>query len=141
MTGAPEWSESEITLLRADWARGLSAGQIAKKLSGRSRNAVIGKIHRLGPPKRLQPCAKPRSAKYATRSRPVLLPRLKPYKPPVRPKVHIAPSSPEAQVAAAILAQAHAAEQRRQAWRESGVASRLDGTRHLRRYKPVYAAI
>ena len=42
------WSEPRITTLRTLWLDGLSASQIAKSLGGVTRNAVIGKIHRLG---------------------------------------------------------------------------------------------
>lgn len=42
------WSEERVTLLRKLWAEGLSASQIAKQLGGVTRNAVIGKVHRLG---------------------------------------------------------------------------------------------
>jgi GcrA cell cycle regulator len=42
------WSEERVALLRKLWADGLSASQIAKQLGGVTRNAVIGKVHRLG---------------------------------------------------------------------------------------------
>ncbi len=42
------WSEERVALLRKLWAEGLSASQIAKQLGGVTRNAVIGKVHRLG---------------------------------------------------------------------------------------------
>ncbi|MGE0597495.1 MAG: GcrA family cell cycle regulator [Hyphomonadaceae bacterium] len=42
------WTEERVTLLRKLWAEGLSASQIAKQLGGVTRNAVIGKVHRLG---------------------------------------------------------------------------------------------
>ncbi|HEX7885509.1 MAG TPA: GcrA family cell cycle regulator, partial [Phenylobacterium sp.] len=42
------WSEPRITTLRTLWLDGLSASQIAKQLGGVTRNAVIGKVHRLG---------------------------------------------------------------------------------------------
>ncbi|GAM98212.1 GcrA cell cycle regulator [alpha proteobacterium U9-1i] len=42
------WTEERVTLLRKLWAEGLSASQIAKQLTGVTRNAVIGKVHRLG---------------------------------------------------------------------------------------------
>lgn len=47
MTG--DWSDDEIERLKSLWTDGLSASQIARALgSGRSRNSVIGKAHRLG---------------------------------------------------------------------------------------------
>ena len=42
------WNEERVALLRKLWAEGLSASQIAKQLGGVTRNAVIGKVHRLG---------------------------------------------------------------------------------------------
>jgi len=42
------WTDERIETLRRLWAEGLSASQIATALGGVSRNAVIGKIHRLG---------------------------------------------------------------------------------------------
>lgn len=42
------WTDERIDELRRLWAEGLSASQIANSLGGVTRNAVIGKIHRLG---------------------------------------------------------------------------------------------
>lgn len=42
------WTDERVTLLRELWAKGLSASQIAVQLGGVTRNAVIGKAHRLG---------------------------------------------------------------------------------------------
>ncbi|MGX1097232.1 GcrA family cell cycle regulator [Amorphus sp. MBR-141] len=42
------WTEERVSLLEKLWAEGLSASQIAGQLGGITRNAVIGKIHRLG---------------------------------------------------------------------------------------------
>ncbi len=42
------WTEDRVTTLKKLWAEGLSASQIAKQLGGVTRNAVIGKVHRLG---------------------------------------------------------------------------------------------
>lgn len=42
------WTEERIDQLKAMWERGLTASQIADELGGVSRNAVIGKAHRLG---------------------------------------------------------------------------------------------
>ena len=41
------WTDERVELLRKLWADGLSASQIAAQLGGVSRNAVIGKVHRL----------------------------------------------------------------------------------------------
>jgi GcrA cell cycle regulator len=42
------WTEERIERLKAMWAQGATASQIADDLGGVSRNAVIGKAHRLG---------------------------------------------------------------------------------------------
>ena len=42
------WNGEKTDLLKVLWAQGLSASQIAGRLGGVTRNAVIGKIHRLG---------------------------------------------------------------------------------------------
>src|SRR5712675_2712287 len=42
------WTEERVALLTKLWADGLSASQIAAELGGITRNAVIGKVHRLG---------------------------------------------------------------------------------------------
>ncbi len=42
------WTDERIDRLKAMWAEGSTASQIADDLGGVSRNAVIGKAHRLG---------------------------------------------------------------------------------------------
>lgn len=42
------WTDERVELLKKLWADGLSASQIAAELGGVTRNAVIGKVHRLG---------------------------------------------------------------------------------------------
>lgn len=42
------WTEERIERLKTLWSEGLSASQIASQLGGVTRNAVIGKVHRLG---------------------------------------------------------------------------------------------
>ena len=70
------WTEERVATLRKLWAEGLSASQIAKQLGGVTRNAVIGKVHRLG------------LAGRATPSRPAKRPVR-----PARPRV-IGPTAP-----------------------------------------------
>ena len=43
-----EWTEQRIETLRKLWGQGQTASQIAAILGGITRNAVIGKAHRLG---------------------------------------------------------------------------------------------
>jgi GcrA cell cycle regulator len=42
------WTDERIERLKAMWTKGATASQIADELGGVSRNAVIGKAHRLG---------------------------------------------------------------------------------------------
>jgi GcrA cell cycle regulator len=48
MEGAMSWTDERVEMLKKLWADGLSASQIAGELGGITRNAVIGKVHRLG---------------------------------------------------------------------------------------------
>jgi GcrA cell cycle regulator len=64
------WTEERVELLRKLWNDGLSASQVAAELgAGITRNAVIGKIHRLG---------------LAERAKTTAAPRLRPQKPAPR---------------------------------------------------------
>jgi len=49
------WTEERIERLKKMWADGSTASQIADELGGVSRNAVIGKAHRLGLEQRPSP--------------------------------------------------------------------------------------
>jgi len=42
------WTDERVEKLKELWSDGMSASQIAKVLGGVTRNAVIGKVHRLG---------------------------------------------------------------------------------------------
>jgi GcrA cell cycle regulator len=65
----PTWSDDRVTLLRSLWADGLSASQIARALGGVTRNAVIGKVHRLGLGGRATPSAPRRAPRAPTLQR------------------------------------------------------------------------
>ncbi len=74
-----EWTHERVEILTRLWAEGFSARQIAEKLGGITRNAVIGKAHRLNlsrgvergvvvpepveppPPLRIEPVPEPRA--------------------------------------------------------------------------------
>jgi GcrA cell cycle regulator len=43
-----QWTEDRLATLRRLWAEGRSAQFIAERLGGVTRNAVVGKVHRLG---------------------------------------------------------------------------------------------
>lgn len=42
------WNDERVELLKKLWADGLSASQMAGRIGGVTRNAIIGKVHRLG---------------------------------------------------------------------------------------------
>ena len=54
------WTDDRVEILKKLWAEGLSASQIARELGDVTRNAVIGKVHRLGLAGRASP-TKPKS--------------------------------------------------------------------------------
>ena len=56
------WTDERVELLKKMWGEGQSASQIAKELGGVTRNAVIGKVHRLGLSNRATTAAKPATA-------------------------------------------------------------------------------
>jgi GcrA cell cycle regulator len=63
------WTEERIERLKSMWAEGATASQIADDLGGVSRNAVIGKAHRLGLEARPSP-VKPGEEKSAAAAKP-----------------------------------------------------------------------
>ncbi len=75
------WTDERVELLKKLWAEGLSASTIAVELGGITRNAVIGKVHRLGLSGRAKsPAAsapRPRKARPAS-------PAFRPSRPSVR---------------------------------------------------------
>jgi GcrA cell cycle regulator len=68
------WTDERIEQLRQMWERGMTASQIADELGGVSRNAVIGKAHRLGlqarpsPVKATEASAKPAAVPAARKT-------------------------------------------------------------------------
>ena len=66
------WTDDRVARLSKLWAEGLSASQIAADLGGVTRNAVIGKVHRLGLSGRVKPASggsKPRRKPSAPRAK------------------------------------------------------------------------
>ncbi len=59
------WTDERIDQLKSLWEKGLTASQIAEELGGVSRNAVIGKAHRLGLKSRPSPVKSGDSKKKA----------------------------------------------------------------------------
>lgn len=71
MEAGLSWTEDRVALLRRLWEDGQSASKIAAQLGGVTRNAVIGKVHRLGLGGRIKagedaPIANPRAAEIET---------------------------------------------------------------------------
>jgi len=99
------WTDERIEQLRQMWERGMTASQIAEELGGVSRNAVIGKAHRLGlqsrpsPVKAADAATKPAAASPARKAA-----------APVRPEPATAPSSEPRQARPAAKAPAASAE-------------------------------
>ncbi|WP_417670653.1 GcrA family cell cycle regulator [Roseibium sp.] len=63
------WTNDRVELLKKLWTEGHSASQIANELGGVTRNAVIGKVHRLGLSGRAKapaPASKPRRSRTAS---------------------------------------------------------------------------
>jgi GcrA cell cycle regulator len=78
------WTDERIDKLKSLWGQGLTASQIADELGGVSRNAVIGKAHRLGLESRPSPVKGNDDA-------PAAPPAPKEAAPPPAPKVEAAP--------------------------------------------------
>lgn len=69
------WTDERIEQLRSMWEKGLTASQIADELGGVSRNAVIGKAHRLGLKSRPSPVKATEKAKPAPKTAPSAAPK------------------------------------------------------------------
>jgi GcrA cell cycle regulator len=65
MSDVATWTDERVELLKKLWNDGLSASQIAAEIGNITRNAVIGKVHRLGLSGRARPqsVAQPRARK------------------------------------------------------------------------------
>ncbi|HXV24764.1 MAG TPA: GcrA family cell cycle regulator [Alphaproteobacteria bacterium] len=63
------WTPERIEMLQSLWREGYSASAIAERLGGISRNAVIGKAHRLLLPSRPSPIKREERVKPATPQR------------------------------------------------------------------------
>ena len=87
------WTDDRVATLTKLWADGLSASQIAKQLGGVTRNAVIGKVHRLGLSGRAKPssparkaAARKTAASSASRASAASKPKPKPVRAPSAPR-------------------------------------------------------
>ncbi|MGR3542297.1 MAG: GcrA family cell cycle regulator [Hasllibacter sp.] len=64
------WTDERVETLKRMWGEGQSASTIAKELGGVTRNAVIGKVHRLGLSNRQQGAAPAPAAPEAPKPAP-----------------------------------------------------------------------
>jgi GcrA cell cycle regulator len=87
------WTDERIERLKKMWAQGATASQIADELGGVSRNAVIGKAHRLGLEQRPSP-VKPGEEKEA--KKPAAAPAAAAPKAPKAEAPKPAPAAPQA---------------------------------------------
>ncbi|WP_296816187.1 GcrA family cell cycle regulator [Brevundimonas sp.] len=87
------WTDERVANLKKLWLDGLSASQIAKQLGGVTRNAVIGKVHRLGLSGRAAPSQPSRPAFRAARPRPTQAPSA-PRRIEPAPRAAAAPAQP-----------------------------------------------
>lgn len=71
------WDQDRVEKLEKLWQEGLSASIIAARLGNTTRNAVIGKLHRLGLTGPMHSC--PRVARRGGRGRVARAPKLKPW--------------------------------------------------------------
>ncbi|MDR3511883.1 MAG: GcrA family cell cycle regulator [Caulobacteraceae bacterium] len=84
------WTDERVETLKKLWLDGLSASQIAKQLGGVTRNAVIGKVHRLGLSGRAAPSQPTRPVFKAPRA-----PRPAPTPTPRRVEAHAPVPAPQ----------------------------------------------
>lgn len=88
------WTDDRIEQLKQMWEKGMTASQIAEELGGVSRNAVIGKAHRLGLQSRPSPVKanEPAAAPAAATPKPEPVARPEPAPRPAAPAPSPAPA-------------------------------------------------
>ena len=79
------WTDERVETLKKMWGEGQSASQIAKELGGVTRNAVIGKVHRLGLSNRTTGAKSSAEAKEKTAAKAAPKPKPQPKTEPARP--------------------------------------------------------
>ncbi|WP_299296259.1 GcrA family cell cycle regulator [uncultured Tateyamaria sp.] len=87
------WTDERVELLKKMWGEGQSASQIAKELGGVTRNAVIGKVHRLGLSNRAGSGASAAAAKADPKPKPTPKAKAEPKpQPKTEPAIKPAPA-------------------------------------------------
>ncbi|MBB96187.1 MAG: GcrA cell cycle regulator [Rhodobacteraceae bacterium] len=97
------WTDERVELLKKMWSEGQSASQIAKELGGVTRNAVIGKVHRLGLSNRTAGTGPAPAAAAPAAPKPEAKPKAAAPKPEAKPKPAPKPepaAEPQAEAAA-----------------------------------------
>ncbi|MBD3765637.1 MAG: GcrA cell cycle regulator, partial [Rhodobacterales bacterium] len=97
------WTDERVETLKRMWAEGQSASQIAKELGGVTRNAVIGKVHRLGLSNRAGSGA-PGEEELAVEPAPAPEPVLRAAPEPAEPEPDLPPEPPRAEPRPAAVA-------------------------------------
>lgn len=98
------WTEDRVDVLKKLWAEGHSASQIAKQLGGVTRNAVIGKVHRLGLSGRATPSRPVKRPPRLARPKPQVMADGTVRTPPARTPNSAASESTKAAEKAAMMA-------------------------------------
>jgi GcrA cell cycle regulator len=100
------WTDERIEQLKSMWEKGMTASQIADELGGVSRNAVIGKAHRLGLQSRPSPVREakdegvvPAAAAPEQRAEPAPRPPAAPRPVPAAPERPAAAAAPAPEAA------------------------------------------
>ena len=93
------WTDERVELLKKMWSEGQSASQIAKELGGVTRNAVIGKVHRLGLSNRsggakAEVKEKPAQPAPKAEAKPKPAPKTEPARPAAAPEPATAATAP-----------------------------------------------
>ena len=93
------WTDERVETLKRMWNDGQSASQIAKELGGVTRNAVIGKVHRLGLSNRVGSAPQPTGPATTARPPPAHLVAededdAPDDAPPVRDDLHVVAAEP-----------------------------------------------
>ncbi|GGF67565.1 hypothetical protein GCM10011402_19940 [Paracoccus acridae] len=92
------WTDERVETLKRMWSEGQSASAIAKELGGVTRNAVIGKVHRLGLSNRNdEPEAAPAPAPEPVADKKIdrkPAPAAEPARPEPQPEVAAVPADP-----------------------------------------------
>ncbi|MCB1332518.1 MAG: GcrA cell cycle regulator [Roseivivax sp.] len=108
------WTDERVELLKKMWSEGQSASQIAKELGGVTRNAVIGKVHRLGLSNRAGAAPAPAAAAGKPEAKPAAEAEKKATAKPAAQKPEPAPQSKPAEQPAAEARPASSAVARKQ---------------------------